>query len=107
MCIYASTFADWRIYAVLFVLCFGIFINNRNISLLVYVGLVIMKIINSTSLDNFNIYTFIPKLGMFVPVLFIYLYNGQLGIKKGSKIKWLFYIIYPLQFIVIYLIKLL
>jgi len=104
-CVYASTFADWPIYGVLFILCFAVFHYNRNLGFLVYSGLVLIKLMSSVSVSNFSLYTFIPNLGMLIPLLFFYLYNGQLGCKKGSKTKWLFYIIYPLQFIIIVLIK--
>lgn len=106
-CIYASTFADWPIYAVLFILCFAIFNDNRIKCLIIYSGIVLIKIISSVNTSGFNIYKLIYSLGMFIPVLLLYFYNGQLGYKKDSKIKWLFYIIYPLQFIVIVLIKML
>lgn len=43
-------------------------------------------------------------LFMLLSLPLIYLYNGEQGV-SGKKLKWLFYIIYPLQFVVFILIR--
>jgi len=94
--------ADWGILGVLFILAFGVFYGNLNKQILSYLVLIVPNII----FDSFTIhkgnataYTLLPYLGMLLIIPILHLYNGKKG---GNEIsKWLFYIIYPLQFLII------
>lgn len=94
--------ADWGIFGVLFILAFGIFYGDFNKQIIAYSVLCVMKIIYSYMPivgETFSYYTFLPRFGMFLVIPILFLYNGKRGGNKYTK--WLFYIIYPLQFLII------
>ena len=88
---------DYTWYGVMCVWIFYIFRNNK---ILLSLNFIILNIayyfIKVETLYSYKVY-----LSMFfslLPLVFILLYNGQ----QGKRIKYLFYVFYPLQFIVLY-----
>ena len=93
--------ADWAIFGVLFVLAFGIFYADPKKQILVFAVLSLLKSIDSLFAESgINLYRTVPSLlSPILVILLLSLYNGTKGGTKYSK--WAFYIIYPLQFILI------
>lgn len=99
----AVTFwADWAIFGVLFVLVFGIFYGDFKKQMIAFVVLNLCKIFYyALFIDGVsNYYMIAPRvLSTILFILILNLYNGTKGGSKYSK--WAFYIIYPLQFLII------
>ena len=97
--------ADWGIVGVLFILLFGIYHNNRNKQLLAYAymstAFIALRIVDAIA-NALSVFSFLYTFGMFLAIPVLKLYNGERGGNKFTK--WMFYIIYPLQFAVIGLI---
>lgn len=93
--------ADWPIFGVLFVLAFGIFYGNPKKQVIAFAILSLCKVFYSLFIDGgLNFYLTVPRvLSPILVILLLYLYNGTKGGSKYSK--WAFYIIYPLQFLII------
>jgi hypothetical protein len=92
--------ADWPIWGVIFVLCFGIFYGNTKKQLAAYLLANVIKIAGVIYVGGWNLYIIIPVLvSPFLVLTLLHLYNGTKGGNKYSK--WAFYIIYPLQFLLI------
>ena len=60
--------------------------------------------VNCTS-DNLPVawYDGIWQIGMLLPIILIYFYNGESG-KKNIVNKWSFYLFYPIHFLALWLI---
>lgn len=98
--------ADWALWGVLFVLCFGIFYGNKKKQRISYLVANFIKIIVTFFMFGCNYYRIIPVVvSPFMVLAILSIYNGTKGGNKYSK--WAFYIIYPLQFLVIGVIWLL
>ncbi|GKX67578.1 conjugal transfer protein TraX [Inconstantimicrobium mannanitabidum] len=99
--------ADWAIFGVLFVLAFGIFYGNPKKQMISFTILSLCKVIYGSFIDGgLNFYMIVPRvLSPIIVILLLSLYNGTKGGSKYSK--WAFYVIYPLQFLVIGAIALL
>lgn len=100
--------SDYGIVGVLSVVCFYIFFNSPRhlvISQTVVVSLAIIWDVfmrgNYHELTAINVHTFSEFISL-IALVFIYLYNK----KEGIKAKYLFYIFYPVQYVVIYLLQL-
>ena len=94
--------ADWAIFGVLFVLVFGIFYGDFKKQMIAFVILNFCKVFYyALFVDGVsNYYMMVPRvLSTILFVLILSLYNGTKGGSKYSK--WTFYIIYPLQFLII------
>lgn len=92
--------SDWAIWGVLFILCFGIFYGNIKKQLAAFLSVNAVKIAGVIYVAGWNPYMLIPVLiSPFLVLALLYLYNGTKGGNKYSK--WAFYIIYPLQFLLI------
>lgn len=92
--------ADWAIWGVVFVLCFGIFYGNPKKQWLAYLSANIIKIAGTIYAVGWNYYIIVPVLvSPFMVLALLHLYNGTKGGNKYSK--WAFYIIYPVQFLLI------
>ncbi|MBL4937655.1 pilus assembly protein [Clostridium sp. YIM B02515] len=99
--IVVTYWADWPIFGVLFVLAFGVFYGNTKKQIGSFAILSLLKLVDVLFAgEGLNIYLIIPRiLSPLLVVLLLYLYNGTKGGSKYSK--WAFYIIYPLQFLII------
>ena len=94
--------ADWAIFGVLFVLVFCIFYGDFKKQMIAFVILNFCKVFYyALFVDGVsNYYMMVPRvLSTILFVLILSLYNGTKGGSKYSK--WTFYIIYPLQFLII------
>ncbi len=92
--------ADWAIWGVLFILCFGIFYGNPKKQWIAYFIVNIIKIISTICIIGWNYYRIVPLLiSPFLVYAILQRYNGNKGGNQLSK--WAFYIIYPLQFLFI------
>jgi hypothetical protein len=93
--------ADWEIFGVLFILAFGIFYGDTKKQMSAFAVLSFCRIIYTSFTDaSFNLYVTVPRiLSAILVILLLSLYNGTKGGTKYSK--WAFYIIYPLQFLII------
>lgn len=99
LCVALSYFCDWGIIGVLISLMFYI-INERKYAYIGYTILCICYILINTLIYK-NIVWLIVNIGLFLPMIFIYLYND----KKGKlNLKYLFYTFYPLHLLVLYFI---
>lgn len=101
-----SRYGDWGIYACLFALAFYL---TRNLPMekrvLIYLLTVLYYIAQTTfSANAFSAPAFFMKLGLFLPIPLLLLYNGDGG-KKSFFNKWFFYILYPAHLLLIYLIN--
>ncbi|MBX4262172.1 conjugal transfer protein TraX (plasmid) [Clostridium estertheticum] len=93
--------ADWQIFGVLFILAFGIFYGNYKRQMVSFAFLSFCRVVYELFVDGgLNFYLTVPRaLSPILVILLLSLYNGAKG---GSKYaKWAFYIIYPLQFLII------
>jgi len=98
----ALTFwADWAIFGVLFVLAFGVFYGSPKKQMTAFVIISLLKVVDSLFAEGgINYYRTLPAAaGSVLVFILLSLYNGTKGGSKYSK--WAFYIIYPLQFLVI------
>ena len=119
-----SCFGDWGYFAPLMILTFDIFYGDNKKQAYAYAIIALIKpkmqsnlLINILSpilsfanphvrsLDfmNWDIFLLL-EMGTLLPVILIYLYNGQKG-KSSSLTKWSFYIIYPLHLLIIAVFK--
>lgn len=100
-CLFAWT-ADWNYIAVFWVLAFGIFRNNPSLRIISFtlIGLA-LYIIPGLYQDGTDL---ILRFGILFVVPLLLLYNGQRG-RKSFILKWSFYIIYPLHFIILYILR--
>lgn len=95
--------ANWNYISVLWIVGFGLFRGNFKMQAISYttIGLIFYIIQGFIRIGPHTSY----RIGIFLPLLFIYFYNGELG-KKTKLSKWSFYIFYPLHFIILYLLRL-
>jgi hypothetical protein len=100
---------DWAIIGPLFVLTFYLNKKSKKEMTIWYSILVsIMIILNSFFLLNngYHWYGELWQLGLFMFIPVLYMYDGK-KIKLNIFNKWIFYVFYPLHFIIIGIIKLL
>lgn len=94
--------ADWAIFGVLFVLVFGIFYGDFKKQIVAFVFLNLCKVVYYSLFVDVGLkyYLIVPRvLSTILFILILSFYNGTKGGSKYSK--WAFYIIYPLQFLII------
>ncbi len=100
-----SCYGDWGIYGMLICFFFYIFRDNKKKKWTLYYILTILFFFRYIWICyiynqmNMAIY-YLHILGlMVIPLLIEYVYNGKCG-KRNGLMKWLFYIVYPLNLIV-------
>ena len=102
-----SMFCDWGMVAPIYAIAFAAHRDSRSEQAkwfsIVTVGYVIVGILFCVSSDQ-NWYGQLWQAGLFLFLPFLFLYNGERGC-KGAFHKWFFYVFYPLQFIILWLIK--
>ena len=92
--------SDWSLWGVIFVLSFGIFYGNKQKQLTAYLILNCIKIAIVFYGVGWNYYRLVPVVVS--PLLVISILNLYNGTKGGNQYtRWAFYIIYPLQFLLI------
>lgn len=114
ICVIAEiTKVDYGLYGILIMLSFYIFKDNKFKTLILSCSVVFAKYIyrlikyrqnlNYLSFENDTLMQYILKncLCSLIPLFIILLYNG----KKGKSFKWFFYIIYPLQFFLLWILS--
>lgn len=93
--------SDWAIFGVLFTLAFYKGYENKKL-ILFYSSLVSLFM---TALMMFNPITErYAMIGLLLPILLIYHYNGQRGYDK-PWFKWFFYLYYPAHMIILILVR--
>lgn len=97
--------ADWGIVGVLFILLFGMYHTDRKKQLQAYAlmstAFIALRIVDAV-VNALSVFSFLYVFGLFLVIPVLNLYNGERG--GNTYTKWMFYIIYPLQFVVIGLI---
>lgn len=88
---------DYSWYGVACVWLFYIFRNNKFIMSMSFIILVFIYYYINIG-KHFHRTTYLSILFSVLPLLFILFYNG----KQGKKMKYFFYVFYPLQFIILY-----
>ncbi len=103
MCL-ISMYGDWTYVAVLWAFFYYLFYDDEIKKWAVFIMIAIMEIIRFMLSKGVQREMF--QLGiLLVPLIFIFLYNGEGGSKKKFH-KWFFYIFYPAHMVILYLIKL-
>ena len=99
---------DWTIIGPLFVLIFYLNKNSKKDTTIWYS--IIITIINNNFFfllnNEYHWYGELWQLGLFMFIPVLYIYDGK-KIKLNIFNKWIFYVFYPLHFIIIGIIKLL
>ena len=101
-----TSFSDWGVLGPFMVWLFHIYREDRKKQLISYIILCLAQIamaILITMSGAIAWYEVIWQIGMVLPIILIYLYNGESG-RKTVINKWLFYLFYPIHFLVFWLI---
>lgn len=98
---------DWSIFAVLWIIGFGVFYKNRKKQMIFY-GIIAMFIaLSSTIIWSINgishWYKEIYQFGLLLAIPILLKYNGKL--LKYKNMKWIFYAYYPLHMIILKIIS--
>ena len=101
-----TSFSDWGVLGPFMVWLFYIYREDRKKQLISYASLCLAQMVAAVfivSAGNIEWYEVVWQIGLLLPGLLIYLYNGESG-KKNIFNKWHFYLFYPLHFIVFWLV---
>ena len=101
-----TSFSDWGVLGPFMVWLFYIYREDRKKQLISYISLCLAEIVMSVLVIMSGAivwYEAIWQMGMALPIILIYLYNGEPG-RKNIVNKWVFYLFYPLHFIVFWLV---
>ena len=103
---FLSVFSDWGVMGPFMVWLFYIYHEDRKKQLISYISLSIAQILMSIFMMISGAlvwYESIWQIGMILPVILIYPYNGEAG-RKNIINKWSFYLFYPLHFVFLWLV---
>ena len=92
---------DYGYYGVLLILLFYIFRDKKILMNIFAIILTFIYYMPRFIKYNFHKYYIILFFCTLIPLIFINLYNN----KQGKKIKWLFYVFYPLHLLIICIIQ--
>lgn len=94
-------YADWGIYGVLFVIAFGLFYGKPVLQWSAFFAVCALHVAETVYYHGSNYRFLVPVIAspIMVFILLQVLYDGTRGGNKYTK--WAFYIIYPLQFVLI------
>ena len=93
---------DYGAFGIILIFIFYLLNNNKPIMCIAFYILCFIKYLIYTLINpTLNFYFLITNFCTFLSIFLIVLYNG----KQGKKIKYFFYIFYPLHFIILYIIK--
>ncbi len=106
--------ADWYYLGIILILVFDYYYDDFNKQAFGYCIVVLFSLLPILSLPIKYLFTgqefaaetvlgSLYKLGMFLPIALLRLYNGKRG-QKGFLFKWGFYIFYPAHIVVLYII---
>ena len=101
-----TSFSDWGVLGSFMVWLFHIYREDRKRQLISYFSLCMAQMMVAVlviSSGTVAWYDGIWQIGMLLPIILIYFYNGESG-KKNIVNKWSFYLFYPIQFLVFWLI---
>ena len=101
-----TSFSDWGVLGPFMVWLFYVYREDRKKQLISYASLCLAQIVAAVfvvSAGKIKWYEAAWQIGLFLPGLLIYLYNGEPGTKNIIN-KWSFYFFYPLHFIAFWLI---
>lgn len=93
--------ADWGYIAVLWILGFGIFHEDRKNQLVFYCAIAALYLLQPIV---YQAAVSPMRLGVFLAVPFLLCYNGERG-KKSKAIQWGFYLFYPAHLLVLFFIS--
>ena len=101
-----TSFSDWGVLGPFMVWLLHIYRENRKKQLISYISLCLAEIVMSVLIIMSGAiawYEAIWQAGMALPIILIYLYNGESG-RKTVINKWAFYLFYPLHLLVFWFI---
>ena len=101
-----TSFSDWGVLGPFMVWLFHIYREDRKKQLISYISLCLAQIVMSVLIimsGSIVWYEAIWQIGMVIPIILIYLYNGELG-RKNIVNKWAFYLFYPIHLLAFWLI---
>ena len=101
-----TSFSDWGVLGPFMVWLFHIYREDRKKQLISYFSLCMAQMMVAVlviSLGTVAWYDGIWQIGMLLPIILIYFYNGESG-KKNIVNKWSFYLFYPIHFLALWLI---
>ena len=101
-----TSFSDWGVLGPLMVWLFYIYREDRKKQLISYASLCLAQMVAAVFIvyaGNIEWYDAVWQIGLLLPGLLIYLYNGEPGTKNIFN-KWAFYLFYPLHFLAFWLI---
>lgn len=100
--------SDWGYFSILWTVGFGMFYGSKNKQMIWLLAVVLLRIaytaigpisqiMQTQMLTYGSLYSWLTGFGGFLPLAVLPFYNGE----KGNMPKWIWYVFYPLQFIVI------
>ena len=101
-----TSFSDWGVLGPFMVWLLHIYREDRKKQLISYISLCLAEIVMSVLIIMSGAiawYEAIWQAGMALPIILIYLYNGESG-RKTVINKWAFYLFYPLHLLVFWFI---
>ena len=101
-----TSFSDWGVLGPFMVWLFYIYREDRKKQRISYVSLCLAQMVAAVfivSTGNIKWYEAVWQIGLLLPTLLIYHYNGKPGTKNIVN-KWAFYLFYPLHFLALWLI---
>lgn len=111
--------ADWGTLGIIIIIVLDYFYGNFKNQAFGYCMIVLLNVgvLSMITRPFFNLIYFgsldldmeyyryaIQEIGMFIPIILLYFYNGQKG-KEGVFSKWFFYIVYPLHLLILGLLQ--
>lgn len=92
---------DYGAWGILVIFCFFVLKDKKRFLIPTYLLLVFVKYLPSILQTNFYYPNILLCLFTMLPLVFLLFYNG----KQGPKVKYLFYLFYPLHLILLYLLS--
>ncbi len=110
--LWLAKYSDWSYYAILWIIGFGLFYGDKRKQMLWLVAVVlvrlmfmavepVMGIIQFRTLKVIDLCNWIANFGCLMAIPLLTAYKGE----RGNMPKWTFYVIYPLQFIVLIILN--
>lgn len=96
-CCMLTRSADWNYIAVLMILAFGIFRDEPVKRTIAHLTIGVLYVAQGAYYGL----SMVPRLGIFLSVPLLLLYNGQRG-RKSKALQWGFYWFYPLHLLLLY-----